>query len=188
MSEPKHGPRVLEVPPGDDRERLVCPECRFVHYDNPRVIVGSVCSSGDDILICRRAIEPRRGYWTLPAGFLELNETTEDGAKREAWEEARAKIEVEQLLAVYDVPHISQVQLIFRATLIDRNVRAGPESEEVRLVPFEQIPWGDIAFPSVRWALEHFRQVRDQRTFVPFNNPPGQSGAPPSGAHNPGAL
>jgi ADP-ribose pyrophosphatase YjhB (NUDIX family) len=163
------------VPDGDNRPRLVCDSCGFVSYENPRVVVGSVCTEGDRILLCRRAIPPRRGYWTLPAGYLEVHETTIEGAKREAWEEACAQIEIDALLAVYNVPRISQVQLIYRARLLS-SVAAGPESEEVGLFHWEEIPWQDLAFPSVRWALQHYREVRGQPEFVTWTNPPGESG------------
>ncbi len=113
------GPSVRAVPEGDNRERLVCADCGFVLYDNPKVVVGSVARSGGRVLLCRRAIDPRKGFWTLPAGYLELNESTTAGAEREAWEEARARIEIEGLLAVYDIPRLSQVQLVYRARLVD---------------------------------------------------------------------
>src|ERR1700755_1119481 len=108
---PPH-PFTRVVPAGDDRERLVCGDCGFVLYDNPKIVVGSVARWGDKILLCRRAINPRRGFWTLPAGYLELNESTSAGAEREAWEEARARTQIEGLLAIYDIARISQVQLI----------------------------------------------------------------------------
>lgn len=167
---------VRRVPRGDDRERLVCVDCGYVQYDNPRVVVGSVVTWEDRILLCKRAIEPRKGFWTLPAGFLELNETAAEGAAREAWEEARARIEIDAVLAVYSVPHISQVQVMHRARLISPDVSAGPESEEVGLYRWEEIPWDDIAFPSVHWALHQWREVRDQPSFCAFTNPPGETG------------
>ena len=111
------GPSVRRIPDGDDRERLVCPDCGFISYENPKVVVGSVALWDDTILMCRRAIPPRVGYWTLPAGYLETGETTEAGAVRGAWEEARAQIEIDTLLAVYNIPRISQVQMIYRAIL-----------------------------------------------------------------------
>jgi ADP-ribose pyrophosphatase YjhB (NUDIX family) len=163
------------VPDGDNRPRLVCDSCGFVSYENPRVVVGSVCTTGDRILLCRRAIPPRRGYWTLPAGYLEVHETTVEGAKREALEEACAQIQIESLLAVYNVPRTSQVQLIYRARLLS-DVAAGPESEEVGLFHWDEIPWQDLAFPSVRWALHHYREVRDQPEFITRTNPPGEFG------------
>jgi ADP-ribose pyrophosphatase YjhB (NUDIX family) len=143
-------------PPDDDRERHVCDACGIIHYVNPKVVVGSVCVWDDQLLICRRAIEPRRGLWTIPAGFLELGESAEEGARREAWEEARARIEIEGIIGCYSVPRIDQIQLLYRARLLDRDVSAGVESLEVRLTSWNDIPWEKIAFPTVasilRWA------------------------------------
>ena len=169
------------VPEGDNRERLVCADCGFVAYDNPKIVVGSVARWGDKILMCRRAIDPRRGFWTLPAGYLELNESTRAGAEREAWEEARAKIAIEGLLAVYDIPRISQVQLIFRARLVTAAVAAGPESLEVALFGWDEIPWDEIAFPSVRWALGHEKEVQATGDLTPRSAPPPDA-APPDPA------
>jgi ADP-ribose pyrophosphatase YjhB (NUDIX family) len=151
------GPSVLTVPEGDNRERMVCPDCGFINYENPKVVVGAVCLWQERFLLCRRAINPRRGYWTLPAGYLELNESTPAGAMREAWEEAGARIAIDGLLAVYDIPRISQVQLIYRAHLTAPDFAPGPESLEVKLFAWEEIPWEELAFPSVRWALDHYR-------------------------------
>lgn len=164
------------VPEGDDRERLVCRDCGFVQYENPKVVVGSVCRWEDRILLCRRAIPPRRGFWTLPAGYLELHETTADGALREAWEEARAKIDLESVLAVYTITRLSQVQVIYRARLLSPEIAAGPESAEVALFDWAGIPWPDIAFPSVRWALTHYREALDRSDFATRSNPPGEFG------------
>ena len=147
-------------PSGDDRERAVCRACGTVHYENPKVVVGSVCTLGDRLLLCRRAIEPRRGFWTIPAGYLELGETAEAGAVREAWEEARARIELDGLMAVYSVVRIGQVQLLYRARLLHADVAAGPESLEVRLVGWDEIPWDELAFPTVGWVLRHARDLR----------------------------
>jgi ADP-ribose pyrophosphatase YjhB (NUDIX family) len=169
---PPRGPSQRTIPEGDERERLVCVECGFVLYDNPKIVVGAVARWGDKILMCRRAINPRRGFWTLPAGYLELNESTRAGAEREAWEEARAKLAIESLLAIYDIPRISQVQLIYRARLIDENVSPGPESLEVALFAWDEIPWDDIAFPSVRWALGHEREVQASGDLTPRGTPP----------------
>ncbi len=157
-NESKVGPSVRAVPPGDDRERLVCPDCGYVAYDNPRVIVGAVCAWRDKYLICRRAIPPRKGYWTVPAGYLEIGETTAEGAKREAWEEARARIEIVGLIGIYEIPRISQVYVMHRAELTSPDVAAGPESDEVRLVGWDDMPWDDLAFPSIAWALDRYRQ------------------------------
>ncbi len=177
MSEdaPAQGPRVRAIPPGDDRERLLCPDCGYVAYQNPLIIVGSVVTwseaGRDKILLCRRAIAPRQGYWTLPAGFMEEHETTQAGARREAWEEARARIEIDALLAIYDIPRISQVQLIFRARLLSPDVSAGPESQEVGLFDWNAIPWRDLAFPTVHWALRDYDARRGQTGFAPAINP-----------------
>lgn len=148
---------VRRVPEGDDRERLTCTDCGFVAYENPKVVVGSIVETGDGILLCRRAIHPRRGYWTIPAGYMEMGETVEEGAQREAWEEARARIALDGVLAVYSIARIGQVQVIFRARLAEPGFAAGPESVEVASVPWSDIPWDDLAFPSVRWALEAWK-------------------------------
>lgn len=161
-SDAARGPSVRGIPEGDNRERMICAECGFILYDNPKIVVGSVPRWGERLLLCRRAIHPRKGYWTLPAGYLELNESTMAGAEREAWEEACARIEIEALLAIYDIPRISQVQLIYRARLLDPAVAPGPESLDVGLFGWDEIPWDDLAFPSVRWALQQERDV--QRT------------------------
>ena len=164
------------IPAGDEHHRLVCTDCGFVQYENPKVVVGSVVHAGERILMCRRAIEPRAGFWTLPAGYLEVHEMPEAGALREAWEEAQARIDIEMLLAVYTIPRISQVQLIFRARLAAPEIAAGPESLEVALFAWDEIPWKDIAFPTVRWALHDFAETRGETTIVTRRNPPGQVG------------
>lgn len=153
------GPRIHHVPQGDDRQRLVCPDCGYIAYENPRIVVGTVCRWDSRILLCRREIQPRRGYWTLPAGYLELHESVEDGARREAWEEARAELELGPLLAVYSITRINLVQIIFRARLLRPELSPGPESREVRLFRWEEIPFEELAFPSVRWALEDDRRA-----------------------------
>src|ERR1044071_1739991 len=174
MSDPRlvRGPSVRAIPEGDNRERMICADCGYVLYDNPKIVVGSVARWGERVLLCRRSINPRRGYWTLPAGYLELNESTSAGAEREAWEEARARIEIEGLLAIYDIPRISQVQLIYRARLLDEAVAAGPESLEVDLFGWNDIPWDDLAFPSVRWALHHEREARQSGDLITRFAPP----------------
>jgi ADP-ribose pyrophosphatase YjhB (NUDIX family) len=170
------GSFVRRVPAGDDRERLVCGDCGFIQYENPKVVVGSVCRWQDRILLCRRAIGPRKGFWTLPAGYLELHETTADGAIREAWEEARALIDLESVLAVYSITRLSQVQVIYRARLITPEVTAGPESAEVGLFAWPEVPWADLAFPSVRWALTHYREALERADFSTRGNPAGEFG------------
>lgn len=134
----------------------------MIDYKNPKVVVGSVCSWGDRLLLCRRSIEPRSGYWTIPAGYLELGETAEQGAMREAMEEANAQIEIDALLAVYSLARIGQVQLLYRARLLSDDVFAGPESADVALLTWDAIPWDDLAFPSVHWILRHAMSIKDQ--------------------------
>jgi ADP-ribose pyrophosphatase YjhB (NUDIX family) len=163
---------IRTVPTGDDRERLTCQDCGFVAYENPKIIVGSVVSVDGRILLCRRAIEPRHGFWTLPAGYMELAETVEEGARREAWEEARATIAIEGVLAVYSIARIAQVQVIFRAGLAEPGFEAGPESLEVRLFGWDEIPWADLAFPSVHWSLRQWRAMEGRPLGAPAMNPP----------------
>lgn len=151
---------VRRVPEGDDRERLMCPDCGHVAYENPKVVVGSIVAEGDTVLLCRRAIEPRAGFWTIPAGYMEMGETVEEGARREAWEEARARIALDGILAVYSIARLGQVQVIFRARMEEPGFEPGPESLEVRRFAWDEIPWDDIAFPSVRWALRAWREGR----------------------------
>ena len=152
---------VRRIPEDDDRERLVCRDCGFVSYENPKIVVGSVIAEGYRVLLCRRAIAPRAGFWTIPAGYMELGETVIEGAKREAWEEARARIAIDGLLAVYSLARLSQVQVIFRARWAGPGFEAGPETLEVRQFDWDEIPWNEIAFPSVRWALEAWHASRE---------------------------
>jgi ADP-ribose pyrophosphatase YjhB (NUDIX family) len=175
MSDPRPSPDFVQrIPDGDDRVRDICNACGFVNYVNPKIVVGSVVWQDDRLLLCRRAIEPRRGWWTLPAGYMENGETAEEAAQREAREEACADIEILGLLAVYSVPRISQVQLMYRAQLRTPAIAAGPESQEVALVGWDEIPWKDLAFPTVRWALQHFDAWRTTGAPIPFTNPPGE--------------
>jgi ADP-ribose pyrophosphatase YjhB (NUDIX family) len=150
---------VRRTPEGDDRQRLTCSDCGFVAYENPKVVVGTVVAEDGRILLCRRAIEPRSGFWTIPAGYLEMGETAEEGAAREAWEEARARIALDGVLAVYSIARLGQVQVLFRGRLAEPGFAAGPESLEVGLFGWDEIPWGEIAFPTVRWALEAWRET-----------------------------
>jgi ADP-ribose pyrophosphatase YjhB (NUDIX family) len=156
------------IPDGDDRERSVCDHCSHISYENPKIVTGSVIRHDGRILLCRRAIEPRKGFWTLPAGYMELQETVEEGARREAMEEAEADIVIRSLLAVYTVPRISQVQLFYRAVLATSHFAPGPESLEVELFTWEDIPWEEIAFPTAYAALHHDREVPDTGAFAPF--------------------
>ncbi|MBP6768085.1 MAG: NUDIX hydrolase [Reyranella sp.] len=166
------------VPDGDNRERLVCGRCEFIHYQNPKVVAGAVCTWRDErgqdkILLAKRAIEPRKGFWTLPAGYMELGETTEQAARREALEEACATIEIDRLLAMYSVARIGQVQIMYRAKLVTADIACGVESEEVALVDWADIPWEQLAFPTVVWALAHFHESRDKADFSTYSNPTG---------------
>jgi ADP-ribose pyrophosphatase YjhB (NUDIX family) len=167
---------VRRIPEGDTTERYVCADCGHIYYSNPKIVVGSVVAHDGRILLCRRAIEPRKGFWTLPAGFLEEHETPEDGARREAREEALADIVLEALLAVYSIPRLSQVQLMYRAHLATPEYAAGEESLEVDLFSWDDIPWTELAFPSVQWALGHYRETKDSLVFAPFANPRGENG------------
>ena len=162
----------LEIPDGDDRIRRICRKCRFIDYINPKIVAGAVVTNRDKILLCKRAIDPRKGFWTLPAGFMEEGESVEEAAMREALEEANAEIRIDQVLAIYSVPRISPVQVMFRAELMS-DISAGIESEEVGLFEWKNIPWASLAFPSVVWALTHFAQTRNAPAFPPFTNPPG---------------
>jgi ADP-ribose pyrophosphatase YjhB (NUDIX family) len=147
---------VIATPPGDHLPRRLCPACDAVHYENPRLVVGCVPEHDGRILICRRAIEPRCGYWTVPAGFMENGETLEAGAARECHEEALAKVAIGSLLALVNIPEAQQVHVFFRARLTTSAFGAGEESLEAMLVDAADIPWEEIAFPSTRFALEHY--------------------------------
>jgi ADP-ribose pyrophosphatase YjhB (NUDIX family) len=153
-------PVELRVPPGDHLPRYVCPACNAIHYQNPKIVVGCVPEHDGRILLCKRAIEPRLGYWTAPAGFMENGETLEAGAARESWEEALARVEIGSLLAVVSVVHAHQVHVMFRATLPRPEFGAGAESLEVGLYRPEEIPWSEIAFPSIDFALRRYLDDR----------------------------
>ena len=167
---------VRRVPDGDNRERLICPDCGYVAYENPKIVVGAVVAAQGSVLLCRRAIEPRLGFWTLPAGYLELGETVEEGAMREAWEEAEARIALEGILGLFSISRIGQVQIIFRARFAEPDraplFAPGPESLEVALVAWEQIPWDLLAFPTVHWALQAWRANGAGPIGAPSGNPP----------------
>lgn len=175
MSNPPFTPDHFHrtVPEGDDHERLVCKDCGYVAYENPKIIAGAVVSYGDQIMLCKRAIFPQKGKWTVPAGFLEMGEAPHEGAIREAVEEACADIEIVDLLGVYSVRRISQVHMMYRATLKSEDFKPGYESLEVALFDWDDIPWEELAFPSVHWVLNHYREVLGQSGFAPFTNPPG---------------
>ena len=145
---------VYRVPDdGDTHERAVCPACDTIHYENPLNVVGTVPYWGERVLLCKRNIEPRWGKWTLPAGFMELAETTLQGAARETDEEAGAQFEMEGLFTVLSVPRVGQVHLFYRARLLDLDFAPGPESLEVALFQFSEVPWDELAFRTVRNAI-----------------------------------
>jgi ADP-ribose pyrophosphatase YjhB (NUDIX family) len=174
---------IRRVPQGDDRERLMCPDCGHVAYENPKVVVGSVVAEDGTVLLCRRAIEPRIGFWTIPAGYLEMGETAEQGARREAWEEARARITLDGILAVYSLAQLGQVQVIFRARFAEPGFEAGPESLDVRRFAWAGIPWEELAFPSVAWALRAWREGTPGAVAVnPAEDPRGMHPVPAGGA------
>jgi ADP-ribose pyrophosphatase YjhB (NUDIX family) len=150
------------TPEDDNRDRAICTTCSEIHYENPINVVGTVPVWGDQVLLCRRNIEPRRGFWTLPAGFLELGESTADGALRETDEEAGARIELEGLFTVLNVVRAGQVHFFYRARLHDTRFAPGPETIEAQLFTEEQIPWEEIAFRTVRETL--LRYFDDRRS------------------------
>ena len=154
------GPLALQIPEDDERERHVCQNCGHIHYINPKVIVGCLPTVGDRILMCKRAIEPRHGKWTLPAGFMENGETSAAGAARETWEEAAAKAISLELYRIFDVPHISQVYLFYRCGIENDEFGVGPESLESALFSEDEIPWDELAFPTVRELLTEFLEDR----------------------------
>ena len=154
------------IPAGDNRERHVCTRCGWIHYQNPKLVSGCVPAWGDQVLLCLRAIEPRRGFWTLPAGFMELGETLEQAAMREAQEEACATVRIDGLFAVIDVPGPGQVHVMFRGRLATPEFAIGNESLEVRLFHEADIPRDDLAFPSVRFTLERFFEDRTTGTYA----------------------
>jgi len=151
-------PVERRIPQGEDRERYVCSQCNTVHYENPRMVVGCIVDHAGHVLLCKRAIEPRYGYWTLPAGFLELGESTVQGAVRETLEEAGARVQVTAPYAHFDIPHIGQAYVFYRARMLSPEYSAGTESLEVKFVTLDEIPWDALAFPSVRIALELYTQ------------------------------
>ena len=159
-------PGQLSIPQGDQRERLVCHSCNYIHYENPKVICGALVTWQDKVLLCKRAIEPRYGLWTLPAGFMELYETMEQGAARETLEEAEAVVNIEQLYCMYNIPRIGQIYVLFKGDLQDGKFGAGDESLECGLFTEDEIPWANLAFPSVERTLRHYFQDRKQGAFT----------------------
>lgn len=154
-----------KIPEDDNRLRHVCTVCETIHYQNPNIVAGTIPVFEDRILLCRRAIEPRHGFWTLPAGFMENQETTTEAAMRETWEEAEAKVAIQGLYTVINVPQIDQVHMFFRASIIDGKYGVGPESLETALFHEEEIPWDELAFPTVKRTLKLFLEERRMERF-----------------------
>jgi ADP-ribose pyrophosphatase YjhB (NUDIX family) len=148
------------VPEGDSLPRYVCTQCNIIHYQNPKMVVGCIPEWEDKILLCRRAIEPRIGWWTLPAGFMENNETLAQAAARETLEEANARVEIGDLYTVYSLPHISQVYFLFRARLLDLDFKPGIESLDVKLMAEHEIPWEEMAFRVIHDPLKQYFKER----------------------------
>ena len=154
----------FRVPHGDDRERHACADCGHIHYLNPKLVVGTIPVWGDQVLLCKRAIEPRYGLWTLPAGFMEEGETLDEGAARETLEEAKARVTIEQMYCTLSLPEISQVYVLFRAKLDDLDFSPGIESLDVKLFNEADIPWEQLAFRTIETALKHF--FADRKTGI----------------------
>jgi len=153
-------PVSLGIPPGDNRPRYTCAGCGTIHYENPNMVLGTIPIWESRVLLCRRAIEPRYGYWTLPAGFMENGETTLEGAERETVEEAGARIRIGELFSMLDVPQARQVHVFFRADMLGPELDPGPESLEARLFDEDEIPWQEIAFQTVAQTLRWFFEDR----------------------------
>ncbi len=154
------------IPEGDDRPRYICDSCGTIHYQNPKLIAGCIPIWQDRILLCKRAIEPRLGYWTLPAGFMELGETLPDAARREAREEANIEVELESVYTIFSLPHISQVYVFFRARMLEERYSAGLETLEARLFREDEIPWNEISFETVHRSLRLFFADRKQGNYA----------------------
>ncbi|WP_456380015.1 NUDIX hydrolase [Thiolapillus sp.] len=157
----------LGTPPGDNRQRFVCASCGEIHYQNPKLVTGCIPEWNNKVLLCRRAIEPRHGFWTLPAGFMENQESAQQGAARETLEEANARVSIVQLYTTFNLPHINQVYLLFRGGLDDLDFFPGAESLEVALFSEQEIPWDELAFPVIRETLRYYFQDKKSGIFVP---------------------
>lgn len=158
-------PVALKIPAGDTVPRHVCDTCEAIHYVNPKIVAGCIPEWEDRILLCRRAIEPRVGYWTFPAGFMELGESTEEAAARETLEEARARVSIDSLYAVFTLRHVSQVYVVYRGRMHEQEFSCGSESLDVRLFDQDEIPWQDLAFPVIREILRRYAADRRAGSF-----------------------
>jgi len=155
----------IGVPEGDNRQRHICEQCGTIHYHNPKVVAGCIAHWDDKVLLCRRAIEPRHGLWTVPAGFMENGETTYEGAIRETLEEANARVAIDDLYVTVNLPHINQVYMLFRGRLLDLDFSAGEETLEAALMAEKQMPWQQMAFPTVTEALKLYFSDRASGRF-----------------------
>jgi ADP-ribose pyrophosphatase YjhB (NUDIX family) len=164
---------IRSIPEGDERERASCADCGHIFYENPKIVVGSVVEHDGKVMLCRRAIDPRRGFWTLPAGYLEMGETLAEGAAREADEEANARLDIEGVVALYSIARIGQIQVIHRARFANGipDFAPGVESLDVALFAIDRIPWDELAFPSVKWALGAWLTTRGRPLGAPATNP-----------------
>ena len=159
---------TLRIPEGDTRKRFVCDDCLTIHYENPKIVAGCIPEWEDGILLCKRAIEPRYGLWTVPAGFMENGESTEQAAIRETWEEAGAQVRITSLYSIFSIPHISQVYMLFRGELTDGRYQPGRESLECRLFEESEIPWEKIAFPVINETLRRYYVDKRQHNGFPL--------------------
>lgn len=157
---------IVRIPDDDNRERYVCTDCNTIHYRNPRIVTGCLPVYEDKILLCKRSIEPRYGYWTLPGGFMELDETTLQAALRETREEVNARVDVQQLYTLINLPHVNQVYMMYRSRLLDLDFSAGDETLDARLFAEAEIPWDEIAFMTIRQTLEFYFRDRAAGQFV----------------------
>ena len=156
---------IYEIPDDDNRHRYICKSCDTIHYSNPKIVAGCIPVWEDQVLLCKRAIEPRLGYWTLPAGFMELGETSLEAGIRETLEEANARVKVEDLFAVFNLPHVNQVYMMFRSRLLDLEFSPGAESLKVQLYREDDIPWDELAFTTIRETLKFYFNDRSQGKF-----------------------
>ena len=161
---------VHRIPEGDNLPRYVCEHCEIVHYQNPKLVVGCLPVWKDQVLLCKRAIEPSYGLWTLPAGFMENQETLEEAALRESREEANANLEIEDIYSVISLPHINQIYVLYRAQLLDLDFFAGSESLDVQLFNEEDIPWDQLAFKTIEKTLRRFFEDRKQNSYSVYTS------------------
>lgn len=164
-----------KIPSGETLLRAVCPSCQTIHYQNPKIVAGCIPEWEGQILLCRRAIEPRLGFWTFPAGFMELGESTEEAAARETFEEANARVTIHSLYGIFSLPHVSQVYVVYRAALQDLEFGPGQESLEVQLMSIKSIPWEHLAFPVIQETLRRYvEDVCKTQNQVHFGTVPTQ--------------